>query len=97
MQTWLGMLIAEKSTSCYLFTFSGEAISWQSKLQMCVALSTNEAEYITAMEEGKEMLWLKRFLKELGVSQDEYVILCDSQKCYGFEQECHVTRSYQTH
>jgi hypothetical protein len=27
----------------------------------------------------KEMLWMKRFLLELGVKQDEYVVFCDSQ------------------
>ncbi|PHT51451.1 Retrovirus-related Pol polyprotein from transposon TNT 1-94 [Capsicum baccatum] len=34
----------------------GGAISWQSKLQKCVALSTTETEYIAATEAGKEML-----------------------------------------
>jgi hypothetical protein len=32
-----------KSTSGYVFTFVGGAVSWQSKLQKCVALSTTEA------------------------------------------------------
>ncbi|CAN0898839.1 Retrovirus-related Pol polyprotein from transposon TNT 1-94 [Linum grandiflorum] len=70
---------SRKSTSGYVFTFSGGAISWQSKLQKCVALSTTEAEYIAAVEAGKEMLWLKRFLLELGLKQSEYVVFCDSQ------------------
>ena len=68
-----------KSTTGYLFTFSGGAISWQSKLQKCVALSTTEAEYIAATETGKEMIWLKRFLQELGLHQKEYAVYCDSQ------------------
>uniref|UniRef100_A0A2N9IRB9 Integrase catalytic domain-containing protein n=1 Tax=Fagus sylvatica TaxID=28930 RepID=A0A2N9IRB9_FAGSY len=49
------------------------------KLQKCVALSTTEAEYIAATEAGKEMLWMKRFLQDLGLKQDEYVVHCDSQ------------------
>ena len=60
-------------------TFAGGAVSWQSKLQKCVALSTTEAEYITAVEACKEMLWLKNFLLELCQNQEEYVLLCDSQ------------------
>ncbi|GKF90189.1 hypothetical protein Tco_0264152, partial [Tanacetum coccineum] len=32
-----------KSTSGYLITFAGGAVSWQSRLQKCVALSTTEA------------------------------------------------------
>ena len=74
-----GDLDGRKSTSAYLFTFAGGAVSWQSKLQKCVALSTTEAEYIAATEAAKEMLWLKRFVSDLGLSQLTYVIFCDSQ------------------
>ena len=74
-----GDLDGRKSTSGFLFTFAGGAISWQSKLQKCVALSTTEAEYIAATEASKEMLWMKRFLLELGLSQLAYVVFCDSQ------------------
>ena len=60
-----GDLDNRKSTTGYLFTFSGGAISWQSKVQKCAVISTTEAEYITATEASKEMVWLKRFLQEL--------------------------------
>ncbi|GKV23084.1 hypothetical protein SLEP1_g32861 [Rubroshorea leprosula] len=62
-----GDLDNRKFISGYLFTFAGGAVSWQSKLQKCVALSTTEAEYIAATEAGTEMLWMKRFLQELGL------------------------------
>ena len=75
---WVGDLDGRKSTLEYLFTFARGALSWQSRLQKCVALSTTEAEYIAANEVGKEMLWLKRFLQELGLKQDGYVVNCDS-------------------
>ncbi|KAH0709640.1 hypothetical protein KY284_011067 [Solanum tuberosum] len=55
------------------------AISWQSKLQKCVALSATEVEYIVDTEAGKKMVWLKLFLQELGLHQKEYVVHCDSQ------------------
>ena len=74
-----GDLDGRKSTSGFLFTFAGGAVSWQSKLQKCVALSTTEAEYIAATEAAKEMVWMKRFVQELGLMQDEYVVFCDSQ------------------
>ena len=48
-------------------------------MQKCVALSTTKVEYIAANEAGKEMLWLKRLLQELGLKQDGYVVNCDSQ------------------
>ena len=54
-----------------------ENFSWrQSKLQKCVALSTIEAESISATKACKEMLWLKIFLKELGLKQRKYVVKC---------------------
>ena len=51
-------LDCRKSTSRYLFTFAGGAISWLSKLQKCVSLSTTEAKYIAATEAGKYVLWM---------------------------------------
>ena len=76
---WAGDLDGRKSTSRYLFTFAGRAVSWQSRLQKCVALSTTEAKYIAANEAGKEMFWLKQFLQELDLKEDGYVVNCDSQ------------------
>ncbi|GKA91500.1 hypothetical protein Tco_0813370 [Tanacetum coccineum] len=68
-----------KSTSGYLMTFTGGAVSWQSRLQKCVALSTTDAEYMAATKACKELLWLKRFLQELGFKQQRYAVLCDNQ------------------
>ena len=50
-----GDLDGRKPTSGFLFTFARGAVSWQSKLQKCVALFTTEAEYIAATEAAKEM------------------------------------------
>eukprot|EP00253_Pinus_taeda_P018477 PITA_18477 len=54
-----GDLDKRRSTSRYVFTLAGGAISWMSKLQNIVALSTIEAEYITASHACKEAIWLK--------------------------------------
>ena len=70
---------SRKSTSGFLMTFAGGAVSWQSKLQKCVALSTTEAEYIAVTEACKEALWMKRFLHELGLEQERYIVYCDNQ------------------
>ena len=70
----------------YLHTFSGGAISWQSKLQKCVSLSTIEAEDIVAIKAGKEMLWMKRFLQELDLSQRDYIVHCNSQSVINFSK-----------
>jgi hypothetical protein len=55
-----------KSTGGYLIKVGTGAISWRSKLQPLVALSTTEAEYIAAVEAGKEIFWLRNLLSELG-------------------------------
>eukprot|EP00253_Pinus_taeda_P004954 PITA_04954 len=67
-----------KTTTGYLYTFAGAVVSWASRLQRIVALSTTEAEYIAAIETCKEMLWMQRFLGEIGIKQDKYVLYCDS-------------------
>ena len=46
--------------------FAGGAVSWQSRLQKCVPLSTIEAEYFAIAEGYKEMLWMKHFIQKLG-------------------------------
>jgi len=48
-----GDMDTRKSTTCYLYTFSGATISWVSRLQRIVALSTTEAKYIAATEAYK--------------------------------------------
>ena len=56
-----------KSTSGYVFTLNGGAVSWKSSKQQTVADSTTEAEYIAASEATKEAIWMKKFIIELGM------------------------------
>ena len=65
-------------TSSFVVLYAGGAVSWQSKLQKCIALSTTKAEYVATTKLCKEVLWIKKFLLELGLKQDEYVVYCDS-------------------
>jgi hypothetical protein len=68
-----------RSTSRYFFTLAGGAISWMSKLQNIVSLSTTEAEYVVASHACKEAVWLKGLFDEFGMMQDKVKLLCDSQ------------------
>ena len=61
-----GDIDSRKSTTEFVFTLGGTAISWVSNLQKIVTLSSIEAEYVAATEAGKEMIWLHGFLDELG-------------------------------
>ena len=64
---------------CYVYTLGGTAVSWVSRLQKIVALSTTEAEYVAITEAGKEMVWLQGFLEELGQRQKKGILHSDSQ------------------
>ena len=55
-----------RSTTWYVFIVGETTVSWISKLQQVVVLSTTEAEYTAAIEASKEMTWLQRFMEELG-------------------------------
>ena len=45
---------SRRSTTGYVFTVGGTAVSWISKLQQVVALSTTEADYVAATKASKE-------------------------------------------
>ena len=68
-----------RSTTGYVFTVGGSTISWISKLQRVVALSTSKAEYVSLTEASKEMIWLQRFMEELGKKQENSRLYCDNE------------------
>jgi hypothetical protein len=56
-----------RSTSGFVFTFCGGAISWRSKRQTQTAQSTCEAELVALGSAAKEAMWLRGLCKELGL------------------------------
>ncbi|CAI7845381.1 unnamed protein product, partial [Closterium sp. NIES-53] len=64
----------------YVCLFGGGAVSWRSKKQNEVGLSSCETEYMALHHGAKEVVWLRRLLEEIGVCQKEpTVILCDNE------------------
>ena len=63
---WAGDINDRRSTSGYLFQISGGAVTWSSKKQLCVALSTAEAEYIALASAAQEAVWIRQLTTELG-------------------------------
>ena len=63
---WASNQDDRRSVTGYVFVLSGGAISWASRRQKTVALSTVEAEYMDTAEAVKEAIWWRRFLGELG-------------------------------
>ncbi|XP_031259416.1 secreted RxLR effector protein 161-like [Pistacia vera] len=64
-----GDLDKRKSTSRFVFTLWGNTVSWKSKLQHMVTLSSTELEYVALTEVAKEATWLKGLINELGIKQ----------------------------
>jgi transposase InsO family protein len=62
---WGGDLTDRKSTTGYCTMLNGNLISWQSKKQTTVALSSTEAEYMAICDITKEIMWIKMILEEL--------------------------------
>jgi Reverse transcriptase (RNA-dependent DNA polymerase) len=60
-----------KSISGYVFLLGGGAVSWSSKKQATVALSTAEAEYVAATHAAKQILWHRALFDELEIPQPQ--------------------------
>lgn len=68
-----------KSTSGYVFMISSGAVSWSSKKQPVVTLSTTEAEFIAAASSACQVVWLRRILQELDhVQCKPTTVYCDN-------------------
>jgi hypothetical protein len=59
----------------------GGAISWSSKRQPIIALSTTEVEYMASTQTTKEAIWMTKLMKEVGYIKEKKVMLnrCDNQ------------------
>ena len=55
-----------ESVSGFIFIIAGVAISWSSKKQSSVALSSTESEYMALLHALKEQIWIHRLYKEIG-------------------------------
>lgn len=76
---WAGSEDDSRSTSGYIFSFGSGIFSWASVKQTSVALSTAEAEYVSASEATAQVIWLRCVLEDLGESQTEATLLkCDN-------------------
>ncbi|CAM8916160.1 unnamed protein product [Rhodiola kirilowii] len=73
---WAGNAEDRKSTSGGCFFLGNNLVSWFSKKQNSISLSTAEAEYIAAGSSCTQMLWMKQMLEEYEVKQDVMTLYC---------------------
>ncbi|KAL1193518.1 Retrovirus-related Pol polyprotein from transposon RE2 [Cardamine amara subsp. amara] len=69
-----------KSTTRFCTFVGGNLVTWRSKKQKVVSLSSAESEYRAMRDVTKELVWIKYFLRDLGVQGKEPISLyCDNQ------------------
>ncbi|GKC51028.1 copia protein [Tanacetum coccineum] len=74
-----GDYVDRKSTSG-ICTFVGCCLtSWFSKKQIALAISTTEAEYVSAEKACQQALWMKQALIDYDVQLDDVPIMCDNK------------------
>ena len=71
---------SRRSVTGYIFFISGGPVSWQSRLQTSVALSSMEAEYMATTAATQEALWQTRLLQQLGMRVTLPVVLFEDNK-----------------
>ena len=75
---WAGCTDDRKSTSGGCFYLGNNLVSWHSKKQNSISLSTAEAEYIAAGSGCTQLLWMKQMLKDYGIVQGTLVLYVDN-------------------
>ena len=81
--------IDRKSISGYIFQINNVAISWSSKKQPTVALSSMEAEYMALTHAAKELLWLKKLIAEINEDSapNAITIFSDNQSAIAYAHD----------
>ncbi len=76
---WAGSPLDRKSTSGGIFNLGSAIVSWYSRKQRIVALSSAEEEYMVASQVACEAIWMRKILVGLfGQRMDPTMIYCDN-------------------
>ena len=73
---WIADSEESKSTSGYVFTLGGGAVSWKSSKQICIVRSTMESKFIASDKIGEEAEWLQQFLEDIPLWQKPVPAIC---------------------
>jgi hypothetical protein len=76
---YAGCKVDRKSTSGTCQFLGRSLVSWSSKKQTPVALSTAEAEYVAAGQCCAQLLWMRQTLRDFGYNLSKVPLLCDNE------------------
>jgi hypothetical protein len=76
---YAGCKVDRKSTSGTCQFLGRSLVSWSSKKQTSVALSTAEAEYVAAGQCCVQLLWMRKTLRDFGYNLSKVPLLCDNE------------------
>jgi hypothetical protein len=100
---WAGDPQSSKSTSGEAMKIANCVVTWKSKRQTIIAVSSSEAEYIAASNAGKEIIWIRHLLAAINLEQTKPTrLLIDNNNCIlminnnsgNFEQRKHIRLRY---
>jgi Reverse transcriptase (RNA-dependent DNA polymerase) len=81
-----------KSVSGYVFKLHGNTISWGTRKQAVVALSSTESEYIAMTVATTEGLWIQQILQELELPQEKIILFEDNTSAIAFSKNSENTK-----
>lgn len=91
---WAENLDDRRSTTGFLLKLGDHLVSWQSRRQPTVALSSTEAEYMALTDASRDAIWWRSFLKEFGYHPDVTVLSYDNKGSGDLARNpCHHKRS----
>ena len=85
---WEGCPVTQRSLTGWLVQLGTSIISWKTKKQGTVSLSSTEAEYRPMIEAVKELKWIKGLLRDFGIDHTRpMTLMCDDQSANLLDQE----------
>ena len=81
-----------KSTSGFCFKAFGDLVSWNTKKQNTISLSSTEAELVALSHSSKEGIWLSNLMEEIGICCKPVTVFEDNQPCICLVNENRISQ-----
>jgi hypothetical protein len=91
-----------RAVTGFVFVIDGGAVTWASRSQTLVSLSTCELEYVAATEAAKEGIWVCSLISQIfqptfHIINNPTTLHSDNQAAIALARDRPISRTYQTH